>query len=371
MEEGTLSSLYERLVGLVADYHPPSDVEDVKERIGYSRRVISVGMGRSGDVAEVFAKFLRNAGIEQSFGPFDIPYIFNPCDTVIAFTGSGFTSYTNEVLKYAKDGRSYVVVVTGNRDGEAAKYADKLIVIPGGMPWKKEYYITKVTGEEAAPLTPMGTLFELRSLLFSLSLIGSIRGKGLVETHSELIEKLREYRPREEDYLKFYGLLPKASEKFLGKVVVIGEGLSGIVGRFFVTRLRHLAKGEQERQAYFWLDRGSTALRAGDLAVFISGSSSDLMFKLAERVKGKGASVVAVTSFPSSRLSGISDYVIEVPGRVLMKLRGLRSSYYPSDPTLSAFELRALFFLESFVHYVARIEGITENDMRSRHSELT
>lgn len=365
------SLLYKRLVKLVTDYDPPSDVDELKERISYSRRVISVGIGRSGDVADAFARFLRNAGVEMSFGPFDIPYVFTPCDTVIAFTGSGLTSYTNEVLKYAREGKSYITVITGNAEGEAAKYADRAIIIPGGQPWKKEYYITKVTGETTAPLTPMGTLFELRSLLYALSLVGSIKGRGLLETHSELASRISEYMPRDQDYARLHELLPKASESVSGKAVIIGEGLSGIVGRFFVTRLRHLAKAEQERQAYFWLDRGSTSLRAGDLAIFITGSSGELMFKLAEKVREKGARIVTVTSFPDSKLAGISDHVIEVPGRVMMKLKGLRSSYYPSDPLLSTFELRTLFLLESFVHYVARTEGITEVDMKSKHSELT
>ncbi|MCI4460861.1 MAG: hypothetical protein JHC24_01430, partial [Thaumarchaeota archaeon] len=46
-------------------------------------------------------------------------------------------------------------------------------------------------------------------------------------------------------------------------------------------------------------------------------------------------------------------------------------SYLPRDPAESAFELRALLSLEAMVHEIAKMEGITEADMRKLHSDFT
>ncbi|MEM3498382.1 MAG: hypothetical protein QXO68_03890, partial [Conexivisphaerales archaeon] len=69
------SSAYRMLVNSVIDYSLPVDTEWLIERIKYSKRVITVGTGRSGDVAEVLMRFLRNLGIDYSYGPNDLPYI--------------------------------------------------------------------------------------------------------------------------------------------------------------------------------------------------------------------------------------------------------------------------------------------------------
>ena len=121
----------------------------------------------------------------------------------------------------------------------------------------------------------------------------------------------------------------------------------------------------------FWLDKGTVAVKKNDLVLIISGSASEFFAGLAEKVKAKGAKIVTITSFSDSKLAKLSDLTIAIPGREILKLRGLRSSYFPQDPKYSAFELRALFFLESFVHYVAEREKISEKDIKMMHSDFT
>jgi D-arabinose 5-phosphate isomerase GutQ len=363
---------YKRLVETVSAYEPDEDLQWIIGRITNSKRVIVFGTGRSGDVADAFAKFLRNIGVDQTFGPNDVPYIFGPCDLLVAISGSGSTQYTLEVAKVAKEGGSFIISLTSDQASPLAAISDKIILIPGARKWKgSDYFVDSLLGTSKAPLTPLGTLFELRSLLFLLSVISYIRGQELIESYRKLVSLIKEFEPPSDYYELLYEILPKASEYAKQKTTVLGEGLSGIVGRFFSTRLRHLSKGNAERLVYFWLDKGSIAVRRDDLVFIISGSASEFFANLAEKAKTKGAKVAVVTSFQDSRLSKVSDLTLAIPGRQIVKLKGLRSSYFPQDPTYSVFELRTLFFLESFIHYVAEKENISETDMKMMHSDFT
>ncbi|MGC8661588.1 MAG: SIS domain-containing protein [Nitrososphaeria archaeon] len=366
------NSTYQMLVNSVVNYTLPDDTEWLIERIRYSKRVITVGTGRSGDVAEVLMRFLRNLGIDYSYGPNDLPYVLGPCDLSIAISGSGSTYYTVEVARAVKQGGGFLTSITSNASSPLSALSDKVILIPGASLKESDHFTNQITGISKVPLTPMGTLFELRSLLFSLSLVSQLRGISLAETHKSLAEGISNFNPKAEFYSDLYTLLPKTSQSGeYKKTVIIGEGLSGIVGKFFATRLRHCSKPGEERYVSFWLDKGSVSIGKDDLVFIISGSGGGVTPNLAKRGKEKGATVVSLTSFNDSELARNSDYIVEIPGRIKMKLKGLRSSYYPQDPMYSIFELRALFFLETLIYYLANKDGITENDMKLMHSDFT
>ncbi len=365
-------SEYQTLVNSVTDYDLPSDNEWLVERIRFSKRVITMGTGRSGDVAEILMRFLRNLGIDYSYGPNDLPYVLGPCDLFIAFSGSGSTYYTLEVARAAKQGGGFLTSITSNAGSPLSALSDKIILIPGASSKESDHFANQITGVSKVPLTPMGTLFELRSLLFSLSLISQLRGLDFVEAHKALARGISEFNPKPEYYEDLYNLIPKITNDYnYKKTVIIGEGLSGIVGKFFATRLRHCSKPGKERYVSYWLDKGSVSVGSDDLVFVISGSGGGVSPSLAKKGRDKGAKVVALTSFKDSELAKNSDYVVEIPGRIKMNLRGLRSSYYPQDPMYSIFELRSLFFLETLIYYLASRDGITESDMRSMHSDFT
>ncbi len=373
-----LSSTYKKLIDIVSDFKPPSidQVNEVHSILKNSRRIVTVGVGRSGDNAEILAKFLRNLGYREVYGPEDIPFMFNEDDVVIAISGSGTTTYTVETAKVARDAGSEVIAITSSSDSPLLKYATKTIFIPGKtkIGHDDDYYGRQLLGHIYAPLTPLGTLFELRTLLFVLSLVGHEFGKGYEITFNELIGGLRAFTPLDEYFTNFYALLPKPRSQanpFTGKTVAVGEGMSGIVAKFFITRLRHCAKIGEDRECYYWRDRGSISVRKNDLVLVISGSGEYIPAMLAKRAKEKGAKVVGITSYSDSSLAKISDLIILVPGRIKTEIKGLRSSYYPMDPILSIFELRTLFLLESFIYLIAETENITEEDMKGLHSDFT
>jgi len=370
---------YERLVSLVEEFKLPSSekVELLKGFLESSRRILCVGVGRSGENAEVFSRFLRNLGFEQVYGPEETPYVIRESDVLVAFSGSGVTTYTLETAKIAHEANAKVVALTSDPESPLARISDLVIEIPGKKRLDyhaEDYYARQLAGIVYAPLTPMGTLYELRTLLFSLSFIGSFLGGSVEGWFQKILAGLKDYKPSQRDFQTLYHALPKPRSRlnpWTGKTVVVGEGFSGVVGSFFVTRLRHCCKPGEDRECYFWRDKGSVAVGYKDMVLIISGSGKYMPALMARKAKAKGSRVVAITSYPDSPLAESSDAVIVVPGRVIYKLKGLRSSYLPKNPIESIFELRTLFFLESFIYLLARKEGITEYDMVTKHSDFT
>ncbi|MGB9785131.1 MAG: SIS domain-containing protein, partial [Fervidicoccaceae archaeon] len=109
----------------------------------------------------------------------------------------------------------------------------------------------------------------------------------------------------------------KFSEKLVeiyrkgAKVLVMGAGRSGLVGRAFAMRLMHMGF-----QSYVLGDTITPSISAGDVAIAISGSGrTELIVTAAKVAKKVGAEVLAVTSYPDSPLGEIADIVLRIPGR--------------------------------------------------------
>ncbi len=375
-----ISRSYAELCSLLSSTKLPDEetISRLRELVEGAGRIITVGAGRSGEVADVFMRFLRNLGYERSYGPDDVPYVLKYSDLVIGFTGSGTTTFTLQTLQVAREAGARTVVFTATPDSPAASLADLVLEIPGGTKLSgasEDYYERLLSKEAYAPLTPLGTLFELRALFVSLAFIRRLAfGGSLAENFRGLLDVAVGYSPSGEEFDRLYSVMPRPRSRenpWPGKIVVIGEGFSGTVAKFFVTRLRHVAKADEVREVYYWLDKGSIAVTVGDLVIIISGSGEQLPAILAAKARSKGVRVAAITSFPASTLGLNSDVIVQVPGRKVQKIKGLRSSYLPRDPVDSAFELRALLSLEALVHEIAKLEGVTEADMRKLHSDFT
>jgi len=367
---------YRELCHLLGQLQVPSEnmFKKFKESLDVSSRRICIGVGRSGDIADIFAKFLRNLGYTEVHGPEDVPYIFDSNDLVIAFSGSGTSTFTVETAKVAKEANAKLVSLTSNPGSPLERLSDYAIYIPGKTKTEGDYYARQLLGTPYASLTPLGTSYELRALFIALSFVGSIvRGIEVISCYDELRRLCEEYTPSTGELLRLYELMPKpksAMNPIAGKTVVIGEGLSGMVGRFFVTRLRHCTRQDEERECHFFKDKGSIRVKENDLAIVISGSGTGVPFQLAERAKNNNVRLAAVTSYIDSPLAKIADVPIIIPGRTVEKVKGLRSSYFPKDPKKSIFELRSILTLETFIYAVAQTERVTEIDMRAKHSEF-
>jgi 6-phospho-3-hexuloisomerase len=156
------------------------------------------------------------------------------------------------------------------------------------------------------------------------------------------------------------------------KVLVMGAGRSGLVGRAFALRLKHLGY-----DVYVLGDTIVSPVREGDVVVAISGSGrTALIVTAAEAAKRTGAIVVAITSYIDSPLAKIADIVVEVPGRTKISeiedyfARQVLGIHEPLAPLGTLFEDCSMVFLDSVIVELMVRLGKDEEELRSRHANI-
>jgi len=156
------------------------------------------------------------------------------------------------------------------------------------------------------------------------------------------------------------------------KVMVVGAGRSGLVGKAFAMRLMHLGFN-----VYVLGETITPAVSEGDLMIAISGSgTTQVVVSAAEAAKKVGAKVVAVTSFPESPLASTSDHVVRIPGRTKVSkeidyfARQLLGIYEPLAPLGTLFEDAAMVFFDGVIVALMRELGVKEDDLKVRHANI-
>lgn len=90
------------------------------------------------------------------------------------------------------------------------------------------------------------------------------------------------------------------------KIFVAGAGRSGLMGRAFAMRLMHVGK-----EAYVVGETVTPGIEQGDVLVLGSGSGETKgLISMAEKAKGVGAEVVAVTIAPDSTVGRLAGYTV-------------------------------------------------------------
>jgi len=166
--------------------------------------------------------------------------------------------------------------------------------------------------------------------------------------------------------------LVEAYERRNHKILVMGAGRSGLVGRAFAMRLLHLGYN-----VYVLGDTIVPRIGEGDIVIAISGSGrTKLIVTAAEAAKHVGATVIAVTSYPDSPLAEIADIVVEVPGRTKIAreedyfARQILGIHEPLAPLGTLFEDTAMVFLDAVVAELMERLGKTEEDLKAIHANI-
>ena len=156
------------------------------------------------------------------------------------------------------------------------------------------------------------------------------------------------------------------------KILVMGAGRSGLVGKAFAMRLLHLG--------YHVYALGETlvpSIGSQDLVIAISGSGrTKLIVTAAEAARQVGAKIIAVTSFPDSPLGRIADIVVEVPGRTKVAeeedyfARQILGIHEPLAPLGTLFEDTAMVFLDGIIVELMHRLGKTEQDLKKIHANI-
>lgn len=135
------------------------------------------------------------------------------------------------------------------------------------------------------------------------------------------------------------------------RVLIVGVGRSGLIGKAFAVRLMHLGY-----KVFVMGDTIVPALRPKDILIAISGSGrTKLVIDAAEVAKSIGAKVIALTSFRDSPLANLSDIVVEVPGRLKVSTqedyfsRQILGIYEPLSPLASLYEVTVMAFLDGLI----------------------
>lgn len=153
------------------------------------------------------------------------------------------------------------------------------------------------------------------------------------------------------------------------KILVIGSGRSGFVGRAFALRLMQIGFN-----AYVSGETITPALSEGDLIVAISGSgNTTTVVAQVEVAKEIGAGIIAITSHTDSLIGNLADFIVEIKGRTkdeveIDYVRRQITGEYNRAPMGTMFELSALVLLDSSIAELMERSGQSEIDLKRRHA---
>ena len=156
------------------------------------------------------------------------------------------------------------------------------------------------------------------------------------------------------------------------KVVLVGAGRSGLVGKAFAMRLMHLGFN-----VYVMGETITPSVGEGDLVIVVSGSgTTNLPVTVAEMSKMLGAKVLAITSHPESPLGKISNHIVLVLGRGLDVLeeeyysRQLLGEHESLAPMGTMFEDTCMVLFDSVVAELMAELEVSEEEMKERHADI-
>ncbi len=168
------------------------------------------------------------------------------------------------------------------------------------------------------------------------------------------------------------------SEKFISElsksknVFVAGAGRSGLVAKAFGMRLMHLGLSVNVVG-----DTVTPPIKENDLIIVISGSGETSSVKIAvEAAVKNGARMMAITGNSKSSIGRMADITVQIPTlvpRVKTKdyianqLEGVTATLTPLG---TVFELSALVFCDSVVAEMMDRMGISEEQMKEKHSNI-
>jgi 6-phospho-3-hexuloisomerase len=147
------------------------------------------------------------------------------------------------------------------------------------------------------------------------------------------------------------------------KIFVAGAGRSGLMGRAFAMRLMHVGK-----EAYVVGETVTPGIEQGDVLVLGSGSGETKgLISMAEKAKGVGAEVIAVTIAPDSTVGRLASYVVKLPGATKDQDSG---GYSTIQPMASLFEQTMLVFYDAVILRMMEKTGQTTKQMFGKHANL-
>ena len=163
------------------------NVEKFEDIIIEADNVFVTGAGRSGLAAKAFAMRLMHLGVSAYVVGETISPAINKGDCIIAISGSGETNTIVSAAKIAKNRGSKVLAVTSYPESTLGKLADTCLLVKGRTMQEvdDENYMKRQIHGNYTSLTPLGTAFELTTLVFLDAIVSELMEK-MHQTESDL-----------------------------------------------------------------------------------------------------------------------------------------------------------------------------------------
>ena len=154
-------------VKTASDELDQKSVEEMLRILTSCKNVFLLGLGRSGLVARAFAMRLMHLGIVVYVVGETITPAIGDSDCLLAISGSGETSYIISTAQIARKRGAKIIAVTSYVDSTLGKISDLVVHIKGRtkIDSEKNYIRRQINGRHQS-LSPLGTLFEVTSLIF-------------------------------------------------------------------------------------------------------------------------------------------------------------------------------------------------------------
>ena len=169
------------------EYLNEEDIDKFLDIIVSSKNVFLIGAGRSGLAAKAFAMRLMHLGISSYVvGETISPAIYED-DCIIAISGSGETNTIVSAANIAKNRGSKVLALTSYPESTLGKLADTVLLVKGRTKVEAddENYVKRQIHGNYTSLTPLGTAFELTTLVFLDALVSELM-EIMHQTESDL-----------------------------------------------------------------------------------------------------------------------------------------------------------------------------------------
>ena len=169
------------------DYLDEEAIEKFEEIIMGSKNIFVTGAGRSGLAAKAFAMRLMHLGLSAYVVGETISPAIYADDCIVAISGSGETNTIVSAARIAKNRGSKVLALTSYPDSTLGQLCDSYILVKGRT--KKEVddenYMKRQIHGNYTSLTPLGTAFELTTLVFLDAIVSELMEK-MHQTESDL-----------------------------------------------------------------------------------------------------------------------------------------------------------------------------------------
>ena len=159
------------------------------------------------------------------------------------------------------------------------------------------------------------------------------------------------------------------------RIVVMGAGRSGLVGKAFALRLLHLGY-----EVHVLGETLMPPVMEDNLVIAISGSgTTKLVITAVEAAKNVGAKIIAITSYPESQLGKLADFVLKVKGRIMPTegvdkrdyfARQILGIHEPLAPLGTLFEDTCMLLLDAIVIVMMDRLKLNEEWLKKRHANI-